>query len=80
MSKLMQILKTVKPDCDFEHSTDYLEDGFFDSLAIVSVLTEIEKICGIEIDIVDIDEDDFVDEAGILNMVKRFGGDPALLG
>ena len=79
MSKLMEILKNTRPECDFESSNDYLEDGFFDSLTIVTVLTDIEKICNIEIDIVDIEEEDFVSEDSILRMVERFGGNVDLL-
>lgn len=79
MSKLMSILKETRPDCDFENSNNYLDDGFFDSLTIIKVLTEIEAICDIEIDIVDIEEEDFFCEENILNMVEKLGGDITLL-
>ena len=79
MSKIMSILKKNKPDCNYETSSNFLEDNLLDSLAIVSLLTEIENICGIEIDVVDIEEDDLINEKSLLDMVKRFGGDISLL-
>ncbi len=75
----MSILKKNKPDCNYETSSNFLEDNLLDSLAIVSLLTEIENICGIEIDVVDIEEDDLISEKNLLDMVKRFGGDISLL-
>lgn len=79
MTKIIEILKKIKPDCNFEASHNYLEDGLLDSLTIVSLLTEIEKICGIEIDVVEIDEDDLINEDSLLKMTERFGGDISLL-
>lgn len=79
MSKIMSILKKNKPDCNYEASSNFLEDNLLDSLAIISLLTEIENICGIEIDVVDIEEDDLINEKSLLDMVKRFGGDISLL-
>ena len=79
MSKILSILKKNKPECKYETSSNFLEDNLLDSLALISLLTEIEDICGIEIDVVDIDEDDLVNEKSLLDMVKRFGGDVSLL-
>ena len=79
MSKILSILKKNKPDCNYESSSNFLEDNLLDSLAIISLLTEIETICGIEIDVVDIEEDDLINEKSLLDMVKRFGGDISLL-
>ena len=79
MSKVLQILKESKPECDFESSTNYLEDGLLDSLTLVSFLYEVEEICGIEIDVVEIDEDDLINEKSLLKMIERFGGDISLL-
>lgn len=79
MSKLMEILKDTRPENDFETSTNFLEDDYLDSLDIVTVLTEIEDICGIEIDYADITETDFETEETILGLVERSGGNADLL-
>ena len=79
MSKIISILKKNNPNCNYETSSNFLEDNLLDSLAIISLLTEIETICGIEIDVVDIEEDDLINEKSLLDMVKRFGGDISLL-
>lgn len=79
MSKLMEILKDTRPENDFETSTNFLEDDYLDSLDIVTVLTEIEDICGIEIDYADITETDFETEETILGLVERSGGNTDLL-
>ncbi len=79
MSKVLQLLKTLRPDYPFEKSTNFLEDGFLDSLTLITLITEFEHICGIEIDIAYIDEDDLISEESLLRMVERFGGDISLL-
>lgn len=79
MSKIVDILKKLKPDGNFETSSDFLEDNLLDSLTIISLFTEIEEICGIEIDVVEIEEDDLISEESLLKMVERFGGDISLL-
>lgn len=79
MSKLMEILKDTRPENDFETSTNFLEDDYLDSLDIVTVLSEIEDICGIEIDYADITETDFETEETILGLVERSGGNTDLL-
>lgn len=79
MSKLMEILKDTRPENDFETSANFLEDGYLDSLDIVTVLTEIEDICNIEIEYADIAETDFESEETILELVARSGGNVDLL-
>ena len=79
MSKLMEILKDTRPENNFETSTNFLEDDYLDSLDIVTVLSEIEDICDIEIDYADITETDFESEETILSLVERSGGNTELL-
>ncbi len=79
MTKLLSILKETRPENNFENSADFLEDNLLDSLDIVTILSEIETICGIEIDFADIEEDDFASVDSILELVKRSGGDTELL-
>lgn len=75
----MDILSDTRPDNDFKNSANFLEDGLLDSLDIVTVLTEIEDICNIEIDYADITETDFESEDSILKLVKKSGGNADLL-
>lgn len=78
MSRILNILKSANPECDFESSTNYLEDGLLDSLATITLIAEIEDVCGIEIDVVDLNEEDLGSEEGILCMIARNGGDTSL--
>ena len=79
MSKIISILKEINPEYNYEDSTNFLEDNLLDSLTLITLISEIENICKIEIDVVDIDEDDLIDENSIINMVKRFKGNTSLL-
>ena len=41
MEKLLEILKELHPEVDFENNESLIDDGILDSLDIVSLVTEI---------------------------------------
>ena len=47
--KIMEILSGLRPECDFENSDNYIEDGLLDSMDIVALVDSVEDEYGITI-------------------------------
>ena len=71
MEKLLEILKEIKNDIDFETETGLVDSGLIDSLEIVEIITAIEAEYGIEIDPDDIDPDNFQSAEAMWNMIEK---------
>ena len=71
MEQLLELLKEVKSDIDFEKETDLVDEGLLDSLEIVTIIASIEEKFGIEIDPDDIDPDNFQSAAAMWEMIQR---------
>ena len=71
MDKLIEILKRIKPEVDFIGSKDLVYDGLLDSIDIVMILSEIERVYSIEIDPEEIDPDNFQSVSTMLEMINR---------
>ena len=46
MEKLLELLKNVRPDVDFENETALIDDGLLDSFDVVSIISEIDDVFG----------------------------------
>lgn len=71
MEQLLELLKEVKSDIDFEKETDLVDEGLLDSLEIVTIIASIEEKFGIEIDPDDIDPDNFQSAEAMWEMILR---------
>lgn len=49
--KIREILCSIRPDGDFEHSDNFWEDGLLDSMDIMELIDALEKAYQIEIDL-----------------------------
>lgn len=49
--KIREILYSIRPDGDFEHSDNFWEDGFLDSMDIMELIDALENAYQIEIDL-----------------------------
>ena len=58
--EVLEVLKNLKEDVDFESSTDFIEDGLLDSFDLVNLVTELEDAFDIEFRGVDIIPENFV--------------------
>lgn len=47
--RIMEILSGLRPECDFENSDNYIEDGLLDSMDIVALVDSVEEEYGITI-------------------------------
>jgi len=60
MEKLLELLKGVRPDVDFENETALIDDGILDSFDVVSIISEIDDVFGVQIRINELDPDNFI--------------------
>ena len=59
MEELLKLLSSVRPDVDFENETELVDDGILDSMDIVSIISEIDDVFGVQIRITELDPDNF---------------------
>ena len=71
MEQLLEILKDIKPDVDYENCTTLIDDELLDSFAILSIVSELEDAFDIEITPVDIIPENFNSAQALWEMVLR---------
>ena len=74
MEKILELLKEIRPEFDFENSTDFIEDGYFDSFDIAALVEMIENAFGIVIDGLDILPENFQNIDSIIKVIGKNGG------
>ena len=75
MMKILDILKSVRPDSNFENSENFLADFLLDSFDIMEITAIIEDTFKIRIDIADILPDNYKDIPSIVSLIKQYGGE-----
>ena len=70
MEKLIELLKEVRPDIDFENETSLIDDGLLGSFDVVAIVARICDEFDVEIDMTEIDPDDFSSAQSIWNLIK----------
>lgn len=71
MEQLLEILKDIQPDVDYENCTTLIDDELLDSFAILSIVSELEDAFDIEITPVDIIPENFNSAQALWEMVRR---------
>lgn len=69
--KILNILKEIRPEFDFEGSDNFVEDGYLDSFDIVTLVSELETEFDIVIDGLDVLPENFETVQDICNMVNK---------
>ncbi|MDR5829791.1 acyl carrier protein [Caballeronia sp. LP006] len=72
-AKLMDLLKSVRPESDFTRSEDFLEDGLLDSFDMLTLVSTIDDEFDISIDGLDIVPDHFRNVQAISLLIARYG-------
>ncbi len=75
MEELLGILKGIRPDVDFEKETKLIDDSILDSFDIISIVGELNEHYDIEIDVEDLEPDNFNTAEAILALVKKLQED-----
>jgi acyl carrier protein len=71
VEKLLELLKGVRPDVDFENETALIDDGILDSFDVVSIISEIDDVFGVQIRINELDPDNFNSAEAIWKLVQE---------
>ena len=71
MEKLMEILKGIRPEVDFEKEEALIDDAVLDSFDLVSLIGELNDAFQIEISFDDIDPDNFNSSHSMMELIER---------
>ena len=71
MEKLIEILEDIESGVDYENCTTLVDDNYLDSLAIISLVAEIEDEFGVQIPTVEVIPENFNSAKSIWNLIQR---------
>ncbi len=71
MEKLIEILEEIEDGVDYENCTTLIDDGILDSLAIISLVAEVEEEFDVQIPTVEIVPENFNSAKAIWNLIVR---------
>ena len=69
--QIIEILSEICPGVDFETETALIDDGLVDSLAIVSIVTELMDAFDVEISVEDLQPENFNSVDAIAELIQR---------
>ncbi len=75
MDKLIEILKDLHDDVDFENTEGLIDDAILDSLDIVTLITEIDAQFGVVIPPEEIIPENFNSAQSIMALINRIDED-----
>lgn len=71
MEEILKILKDIRPDVDFVNEKKLIDDKILDSFDIISIVADLNDHFDIEIDVEDLEPDNFNTVEAILDLVTR---------
>lgn len=71
MKKILEIVKSVRNDIDFENEKNLIDDEILDSFDVVEIADELMDIYDIEISVIDIQPENFNSIKCIYEFVQR---------
>ena len=71
MQKLLEILRDIKDDVDFEGETALVDDGLIDSLDLTQIIAALDRAFGVRITAADIEPENFNSAEAMLALVRR---------
>ena len=74
MNDIVAMLAELKPEFNFEESSDFVMDGLLDSFDIISLTSMLEEKYDITVDGLDIVPENFCSVEAIAGLVKKSGG------
>ena len=76
MKTIVEILKEIRPEFDFDTSRDLIGDGMLDSFDMITLVADLETTYGILIPGVDIVPENFRNLGAIQQLVERCAAKP----
>ena len=74
MEKILSILKSVRPDVDFENEKKLIDDKILDSFDIISIVSEVNEHFGVEINVDDLLPENFNSAEALYALIKKMQG------
>lgn len=74
MEKLVEILKEIRPEYEWETADDFIANGMLDSFDIIVLVSELESAYPISVDGSDILAENFSSLDAIADLVRKSGG------
>ncbi len=74
MEKLMEILKGIRPDVDFENANDLIDGEVLDSFDVISIVSEINESFGVEINVDDLVPENFNSVSAMYALIRKMQG------
>ncbi len=71
MEKVLEILQEIRPDVDFINEKKLIDDDVLDSFDIISIVGEFNDVFGIEIDVEDLEPDNFNTVEAMYELISR---------
>lgn len=71
MEKILEILKGIRSDIDFENETALIDNNVLDSFDIVTIVTELTDAYDVTITAEDMEPENFNSAAAMLRLVER---------
>ena len=71
MERLIEILEEIEAGVDYENCTTLIDDGYLDSLAIISLVAEIEEEFDVQIPTVEIVPENFNSAKAIWELIRK---------
>jgi acyl carrier protein len=71
MEELIEILEEIEPGVDYENCTTLIDDNYLDSLAIISLVAEIEEAFDVQIPTVEIIPNNFNSAKALWELIER---------
>ena len=71
MDKLLEILQGIRPDVDFENETELIDEGILDSFDVVSIISEIDDVFGVQIRINELEPEHFNSAEAIWSLIEK---------
>lgn len=71
MDKLLEILQGIRPDVDFENETELIDEGILDSFDVVSIISEIDDVFGVQIRINELEPENFNSAEAIWSLIQK---------
>lgn len=69
--KLLEVLREIKDDVDFERETALVDEGLIDSLDLTQIIAGLDEAFGVHITTADIEPKNFNSAEAMLALVRR---------
>lgn len=71
MNELLKIMEDVRPDVDFAKETELIDAEILDSFDIIAIVSEVNEVFGIEINVNDLLPENFNSAAALYDLITN---------